>query len=304
MVIRLATMGMAGCSGCHIAILDIGVKLLDLLENVEIVYSSVLVDTKNPIPPNIDVALVEGSVRTDHDREMALEMRKQARLVVALGSCSCFGGVNGLANLFGGEQGMEYVYRQTLTMAQKLIPSEDVPHILPDNLRLSDVIKVDFMIPGCPPDPEETAQILQTLISGGTPTLSSKSICDECPRKERITTPPSQLRRSYLPPEPDKCLLAQGFLCMGPATRAGCHAACPSHGVPCTGCRGPSETVWDQGVAMLDALAALAGDGQAGEKLSDLPLPRLAGTFARFTYASSALDKLRGKRKAKKEKEG
>jgi coenzyme F420-reducing hydrogenase gamma subunit len=76
---------------------------------------------------------------------------------------------------------------------------------------------------------------------------------------------------------------------MGPATRAGCDAACTRRGMPCTGCRGPAETVWDQGVAMIDALAAMAVD------LSGFQLPRMAGTFARYTYASSQLDKLRKK---------
>lgn len=78
MTIRLATMGMAGCSGCHIALLDTGVKLLELFKDVELVYSYPIIDVKNPIPPNIDVALIEGSIRTDHDVEMAKEMRKQA----------------------------------------------------------------------------------------------------------------------------------------------------------------------------------------------------------------------------------
>ena len=152
MTVRIATMGMAGCSGCHIALLDIGVKLLDILKDVELVYSYPLVDTKNPIPPNIDVALIEGSIRTEHDKEMAEAMRKQAKFVIAFGACSAHGGVNGLANVFGGKQGVEYVYTKTILMAQKLVPSEHVPQILPNDLRLSDVVKVDFVIPGyfCP----------------------------------------------------------------------------------------------------------------------------------------------------------
>jgi F420-non-reducing hydrogenase small subunit len=288
MTVRLATMGMAGCSGCHIAILDVGVKLLDLLKGVELVYSYPLVDTKNPIPANIDVALVEGSVRSDHDREMALQMRRQAKFIVALGSCSAYGGVNGLANVFGGKKGVEYVYTQTVTMAQKLIPSEHVPQVLPDDLRLGDVVKVDFVVPGCPPNPDEIARVVSALVAGKTPVLSSKSVCDECPL-ERLTAAPTRLRRSYEIPEPHRCLLSQGFACMGPATRAGCDAACTRRGMPCTGCRGPAETVWDQGVAMIDALAAMAVD------LSGFQLPRMAGTFARYTYASSQLDKLRKK---------
>ncbi|MFX1491423.1 MAG: F420-nonreducing hydrogenase [Promethearchaeota archaeon] len=287
MTVRIATMGMAGCSGCHIALLDIGVKLLDILKDVELVYSYPLVDTKNPIPPNIDVALIEGSIRTEHDKEMAEAMRKQAKFVIAFGACSAHGGVNGLANVFGGIEGVEYVYTKTILMAQKLVPSEHVPQILQNDLRLSDVVKVDFIIPGCPPNPDEIASVLTALLSGETPVLSSKSICDECPL-ERLTEAPTKLRRTHEVPEPNKCLLSQGFLCMGPATRAGCNAECPRRGMPCTGCRGPSETVWDQGVAMLDALAAMEED-----EISGFKLPRLAGTFARYTYASSKLDNLR-----------
>lgn len=287
MTVRIATMGMAGCSGCHIALLDVGVALLELLKDVELVYSYPIVDTKNPIPPNIDVALIEGSIRTDHDQAMAKAMRKQAKFIIAFGACSAHGGVNGLANVFDAQQGIEYVYQKTILMARKGVPSEDVPQILPVDLRLSDVIKVDFILPGCPPHPDEIANVLTALLSGETPKLSSKSICDECPL-EHLTEAPKKLRRTHEIPEPDKCLLSQGFLCMGPATRAGCTAECPRKGMPCTGCRGPSETVWDQGLAMLDALAAMEAD-----EITKFKLPRLAGTFARYTYASSKLDNLR-----------
>jgi F420-non-reducing hydrogenase small subunit len=280
-------MGMAGCSGCHIALLDTGVALLDLLKDVELVYSYPIVDTKNPIPPNIDVALIEGSIRTDHDQEMAKAMRKQAKFVIAFGACSAHGGVNGLANTFNAQEGVEYVYHKTILMAQKVVPHEHVPQVLPADLRLSDVVKVDFVIPGCPPHPDEIAKVITTLLSGETPQLSKKSICDECPL-ERLTEIPDQLRRTHEIPEPGKCLLSQGFLCMGPATRAGCNAECTRRGMPCTGCRGPSETVWDQGVAMLDALAAMEED-----QVANFKLPRLASTFARYTYASSKLDNLR-----------
>ncbi|MFX1341985.1 MAG: F420-nonreducing hydrogenase [Promethearchaeota archaeon] len=287
MTVRIATMGMAGCSGCHIALLDTGVKLLELLKDVDLVYSYPVVDAKNPIPPDIDVALIEGSIRTDHDKEMAKAMRRQAKFVIAFGACSAHGGVNGLANTFDAQEGVEYVYHKTILMAQKQVPSEHVPQILPEDLRLSDVVKVDFIIPGCPPHPDEIAQIIIKLLAGETPELSSKSICDECPL-ERLTEAPKQLRRTHEIPEPNKCLLSQGFLCMGPATRAGCGAECTQRLMPCTGCRGPSDTVWDQGIAMLDALAAMEED-----EISNFKLPRLAGTFARYTYASSKLDNLR-----------
>ncbi len=287
MTVRIATMGMAGCSGCHIALLDIGVALLDVLKDVELVYSYPLVDTKNPIPPNIDVALIEGSIRTDHDQEMAKAMRKQAKFVIAFGACSAHGGVNGLANTFDAQEGVEYVYHKTILMAQKVVPHENVPQVLPADLRLNDVVKVDFILPGCPPHPDEIAQVITALLAGETPRLSTKSVCDECPL-ERFTEIPTQLRRTHEIPEPNKCLLAQGFLCMGPATRAGCNAECTRRNMPCTGCRGPSETVWDQGVAMLDALAAMEED-----QVANFKLPRLAVTFARYTYASSKLDNLR-----------
>jgi F420-non-reducing hydrogenase small subunit len=287
MTVRLATMGMAGCSGCHIAVLDIGLKLLDLLQDVELVYSYIITDTKNPIPPNIDIALIEGSVRTDHDLEMAKAMRKQATTIVAVGACSAHGGVNGLANLFDINHGINYVYKKTALMSQKLIPHENVPQVLPAGLRLADVIKVDFIIPGCPPTPTEIEYVLSTFLKGEIPTLSSKSVCDECPL-ERLKTPPKEFQRSYEIPEPNRCLLSQGFICIGPATRAGCNAECTRRGMPCTGCRGPSETVWDQGISMLDALATMEQNEIIG-----FELPRVVGTFARYSYASSELDHIR-----------
>ncbi|RLI27063.1 MAG: F420-nonreducing hydrogenase, partial [Candidatus Hecatellales archaeon] len=153
-----------------------------------------------------------------------------------------------------------------------------------------EVVKVDYMIPGCPPIETTLESVLTSLLSGKTQTLSSQSVCDECPRKKTGEKPEAIRRLHEGAPDPDKCLLEQGYLCMGPVTRAGCQAACIRAGVPCDGCYGPAEKTWDQGLAMLDGLLNLAK-----ERFPKLKVETLSGMVYRYTYASSILQRIAGK---------
>jgi F420-non-reducing hydrogenase small subunit len=156
-----------------------------------------------------------------------------------------------------------------------------------DKIRpISDVIKVDYELPGCAAEPSEIEATLVGLLKGNLPQLSSKSVCEECER-ERLEKPPKSFKRIFQEPEPKRCLLEQGYPCMGPSTRAGCKAKCPAVGIPCEGCRGPSVVGWDQGVAMLDALASISLD-----MVKNYDLKMYTGIFHRFTYAKSILAKL------------
>jgi F420-non-reducing hydrogenase small subunit len=165
---------------------------------------------------------------------------------------------------------------------------------------LDQVIEVDYYLPGCPPTPKLLKNAVLAMLEGklpekGTVLSPDEALCDECPRKE---TKPQDLsfKHFYRPHavllDNTKCLLSQGVVCMGPATRAGCEALCISGNMPCSGCFGPTSRVKDQGAKMLSSLCSNieAKDEKAiDETLDEIPDP--VGTFYRYGMASSLLRK-------------
>ncbi len=283
-MVKLLIAGLAGDSGCQVAALALHETLLDIIQANELVYATTLIDAKE-IPDEVDVAIIEGGIRIKHEEEMAKEIRKKSKIVITLGSCACFGGIPGLANLEDGGELLKKIYGELEGTVGGPLPEHDtvVPQVKP----VEAVVKVDYMIPGCPPEVDDIAYVVTTLLKGETPVLSMTDVCDDCPR-ERTGEYSMKLKRIHEEmPDPERCLLEQGFLCMGPATRGGCGAPCPSAGAVCDGCRGPTEKTDDQGLTMLDALSSLINE--AGENFS---LPRDSGTVYRYTYASSRLLRL------------
>lgn len=294
-MVKIATTWLCCCSGCHISLLDLHEELLNILDKAELVHCPILMDVKE-IPDNIDIALIEGGIRNKENEEMAKEMREKAKIVVAFGSCAGFGGVPGLGNLYSNEEILDKVYKTTLTTENEkdIIPKEEVPELTSRVKRLSDVINVDYVIPGCPPEPALIAKVLTALLKGKIPELPKNNLCEECPRKKSedgvsITT----LKRKFKgTPDPEKCLLEQGYLCMGPATRAACGSKCPSVGVPCSGCYGPAGAIVDQGAKMISALCSDYGIDKDKE-VNPTILPKLIddkiGCFYKFTLPSALI---------------
>jgi len=290
-MVKILLLGLSGDSGCQIAAVGLHEKLLAILKANELVYAPTLIDVKE-IPEKIDVAILEGGVRTEHEIELTKKIRERSGILIALGSCACFGGIPGLANLKAGDELLKTVYSEQ--KGTTIIEMPSVDKLLPNQQPLSDYAKIDFKIPGCPPEMSDIATILTTLLSGGTPELSKTDVCELCPR-EREGEYSRKLKRIYEEIDhPKKCFLEQGFICMGPATLGGCGAPCPQAGMPCDGCRGPTEKNSDQGLTMLDALTSLTSE--ANENFS---LPQYIGTIYRYTYPSSNLAKVlnRGKKK-------
>jgi F420-non-reducing hydrogenase small subunit len=165
---------------------------------------------------------------------------------------------------------------------------------------LDQVVDVDYYLPGCPPTSKLLKQAVMTLLSGELPPKGSVlapdiALCDECPRKD---TKPTDLsftefkRPHWTQIDPEKCLLAQGVVCMGPATRGGCEALCIKGNMPCTGCFGPTSRVKDQGAKILSSLASSVNAKEAAEIdqiLAGVPDP--VGTFYRYGLAKSLLRK-------------
>lgn len=293
--VRLATEWFATCAGCEIALLDLGEKLVELFERCELVYSP-LVDVKE-LPEDLDLTLVSGAIRNEEEREQAKKLRENSKTLIAFGSCACFGGVPGLANLVENQGLFERIFVKTRTTVNPkgVLPTEEVPAFEDRVYALSQVVRVDYCLPGCPPPTDLIAEVLFGLLDGKKPELPRKNLCDECPfereekRIERVRRPIEGI------PDPTKCMLDQGYICLGPATRAGCGAACLKVGIPCRGCLGPTDEILEQGAKMISAIASvLEVDEQEVARAVYDPL----GMFYRFSLPTSIIQR-RVKRDAK-----
>jgi len=312
---RIAMYWCASCGGCEEATVDLAEKILDLTNLADIVFWPVALDFKEEdvekLPDgSITASLINGGVRMTEHEHMVKLLRKKSKIVVAYGACSAWGGVPGLLNLYGEEELFSRVYHEIPTVEnpekvtpQRSIKVDDVelklPDVLPRLLPIDRAIEVDYYVPGCPPTPEVTWKAVEALLSGTLPSkgsvigASEKSLCDECPLNE---TKPDKIliqdlkRPHQVIPDPEKCLLTQGLLCLGPATRGGCQALCVKARMPCTGCFGPLDRVTDYGAKAASFVASIVDfqDEESIEKVMDR-LPDPVGTFYRYTLASSSL---------------
>lgn len=263
--VKLATVWLQGCSGCHIALLDLHQGLLELLDKIDLMASPIM-DIKRV--PEVDVVLVEGAVGNEENRERLLEARAKAKILVALGTCANFGGVVGLRNLYQAENVLERAYVDSESTVDGLVPGQ-VPALLQNVLPIDRVVKVDAYIPGCPPTPKMIKESVEALLEGRRLTLPSKSLCDQCQRQQNEMLKP---QREFVTENvvslmeleeiaPNKCFLEQGILCMGPATRSGCEERCLNANVPCRGCMGPVPGALEQGAKMINALSTILPAG-------------------------------------------
>lgn len=168
--VRLATVWLDGCSGCHMSFLDIDEKLLELADQLELVYSP-LVDRKD-FPEEVDVTLVEGAVSNEEDLEKIRHIREHTRILVSLGDCAVMGNVPSLRNTVGAESVLKRAYLDPeLTNAQ--IPDQVIPSLLPVVRPVHSVVKVDVYVPGCPPSANTILHVLSEILAGRNPDLSS-----------------------------------------------------------------------------------------------------------------------------------
>ena len=236
-------------------------------------------------------------------------LRQKSAAIIAYGSCAHLGGIPGLANQFDREHILRYVYEEAPSVEnaagvrpQVRFPFNGDAAELPEfhtNVRtLAQVIPVDYYLPGCPPTPKLLAAAVEALLTGalpapGTVLAPDTALCDECPRKDSKPTDLSleSLHRPHaVEIDAETCLLAQGIVCMGPATRGGCEAVCMGGNMPCTGCFGPTSRVKDQGAKMLASLAAnMEGKEDHDIKAAFDGLPDPVGMFYRYGLPGSLL---------------
>jgi len=311
---KLALYWAASCGGCEIAVLDIHEKILDVANAFDIVFWPVALDFKYEHvrameDKSIDLCLFNGSIRNSENLEIAHLLRAKSKVLVAFGSCALEGGIPGLANLTTKDDIWNYVYGgspSTVKQNGGVYPQThstmpegaiEIPEMWETVKALDQVVDVEYYIPGCPPQPDRIWSVIEFILSGqplppkGTVLgATDKTCCDECPR-ERKEKKIKQFHRPFeIEANPNECLLDQGIVCMGPATRSGCGALCTKANVPCRGCYGPPPHITDQGAKMVSALSSVI-DAQESEEIERI-LDQIAdpmGTFYRFSLAHSIL---------------
>lgn len=163
--IRLATAWLGGCSGCHMSFLDLGERLIELVEAADLVYSPIA-DVKE-FPEAVDVTLVEGAVANTDHLELAHRIRQRSKIVVSFGDCAVTGNVTSLRNRLQVDDLLTQVYREGPGKAPKGGEADRVmPALLPKVVPLHQVIEVDGFIPGCPPDTDRIWTAVQALLAG------------------------------------------------------------------------------------------------------------------------------------------
>ncbi|MDD2365095.1 MAG: hypothetical protein PHN84_02920 [Desulfuromonadaceae bacterium] len=318
---KLAIYWAASCGGCEIAFVNLHEKILDVDAAFDFMFCPCLLDTKKKDiealqDGAIAVTLFNGALRTEENLEMAHLMRRKSKIMVAFGSCAKGGCIPSLANFTGSDEMLKTIYidNPSLDNPMNIIPSGvtsfaggeiSLPGLLGRVKHLAEEVEVDYFVPGCPPESDQIWNVIEKILSGdlppkgGTIGCGNLTVCDDCDRikeEKRITA----FRRSYeFYPDTRACLLEQGLICMGIATRSGCGAPCTRANMPCSGCYGSPDGVSDQGAKMVAALGSIMDIGDtSGLSESAIALrveeflqtiPDYAGLFYKYTLAGSTL---------------
>ncbi len=289
---------LSGCRGCESVLLDVHSQVAPLTELAEVVFwpwllGSRLADLEQLQDQELDAVFVAGAVVGEADEKVAHLLRRKSRRLVALGACASFGGLAGLA---------------------------DNPEGGPEAYSLSQKVKVDFFVPGCAPalnftwaalqalaaTPRARARIsyaaniispaiAQAILSGieppsGTYFAGDKAVCASCSRFKEEKKIVSIHRPHEINPDEKRCLLEQGVVCVGLATRGGCGGRCTGAGLPCRGCFGPAEAVFDPGASLVSSIAStIASDDPAALEAIVERIPDPLGTFYRYSLPHAML---------------
>jgi F420-non-reducing hydrogenase small subunit len=270
---KLAIYWAASCGGCEISILAINEKILNVAEAFDIVLCPCIMDAKvrdvEKMPDRfIDVCLFNGGIRTSEQEYMARLLRRKSKVLVGFGTCSQEGGIPGLGNLTNRREIFETAFNTapdgssapntpSTVNPDRVVPMPEVkvagtadgndpitltlPVFYDTVQTLGQTVDVDYYLPGCPPEAPRIWEAVVAILANSLPPRGSvigaeKTCCDECQRKRNEKKIKSFRRTWEVIPDGETCLLEQGLLCCGPATRAGCGALCPQVKSPCIGC--------------------------------------------------------------------
>lgn len=203
---RVAFFDFTCCEGCQLQVANFGEDLLDILSRIDVVTFREVMSEKSD---KYDIAIVEGSITTEHDVERIKKIRETAKILIAYGSCATIGGVNGMKNKFDLAEIKNYVYRDD---AKYFDTKETRP--------LHQVVKVDYSVNGCPVYRPEFVKVLKAVLAGIPYKVPDYAVCGECKLNE------------------NECMYDKGITCLGPITKAGCNSWCINNGNICYGCRG------------------------------------------------------------------
>jgi sulfhydrogenase subunit delta len=209
--LKVAFFDFASCEGCQLQIANLEEAVIDVSNLVDIVsFREVMKEHSD----EYDIAVVEGSIMRPMDAERLKKIRKNAKILVALGACACTGCVQRMVNQWPVTESVQVVYDRDPA-------AKDNPYFANfETKALDEVVPVDVYIPGCPIDRDEFCEVLVALVQGKKPPIPDYPVCVECKKRENV------------------CLFELGKVCMGPVARAGCKAICPTYGAECEACRG------------------------------------------------------------------
>ncbi len=239
---RVAVFKLASCDGCQVVFLNLEEHLLALAQHVQIVH---FLEASSRVEPGpYDLSFVEGSVTSARDVERLLEIRRGTRTLVTIGACATAGGIQALRN-----------WGDVDEMARAVYPRPEWVKALSTSTPVAEHVKVDLEISGCPIDGRELVHVVTQVLAGAAPRLPEHDVCLDCKRLGRTCV-----------------VVTRGSPCLGPVTRTGCGALCPTMGRDCYGCFGPSTGA---------APAALA----ARYRAMGVPADELARRFRGITGA-------------------
>jgi sulfhydrogenase subunit delta len=207
---RVAFFDFSSCEGCQLQIANLEEEILDLIDIVDIVSFREIMKEHSD---NYDIAIIEGSIMRPMDEKRLHKIRSNAKILVALGACATIGGINKIRNQWSPEEVKKEVYGDADIKDNEFFDAFKTKAI-------NEVVPVDYYIHGCPINRDEFKQVITALALGKKPEIPNYPVCVECKKNENV------------------CLFEEGKFCLGPITRAGCNAICPTNGSPCDGCRG------------------------------------------------------------------
>jgi len=208
MKLKILITSLTSCNGCLTSIIELDI-FPELLESVDFVYFPLIDKEDRKDIDKCDIALIEGCITKEEQKEEVLEIRRNAKKVIALGTCAISGGITSLSNEF-------------------------------DSIPINETIEIDGFIPGCPTPPELLGNSLMAILNGEKIRLKELNLCQECELRPDNGLK-SNIKIDKIMPEkmPFECFLHENVLCLGPITRAGCKAKCIKANIPCEGCMGP-----------------------------------------------------------------
>ena len=317
MALKLAFLLVGGCGGCDMAVVDLSEKLVDALEHLEIVFwAPTVADVKykdlEAMPDqSIDLGLIAGAVRNKENEHLVKVMRQKCKIIVAFGICAALGGIPGMANMHKNEELLEnaYVKSPSTDNPDGIVPQPvskegefelTLPELLDYVKPVDAIIDVDYYVGGCPPHHDHVAKVVEAVITGNLPPkgswiTSGKAVCDVCPRnpaqKGKTREFVKEVKRMHEGiPDEEKCLLGQGYLCLGPVTQGDCGALCPKVNIRCAGCGGPIPPTRDFGLRAISAIGSILADENVTDQLMK-KYPVLAKILYRYSLPGAMINR-------------